>query len=56
MTNGSIKEIDPIDETMNMIAKHRTYRPGSYAELNSNAIVDHSPEYIKMTRDNDEVT
>ena len=56
MTNGTIKEIDPIDETMNMIQNHRTFRSGSYAEIASNAVFDHSPEYIKMTKDNDEVT
>jgi hypothetical protein len=33
MTNGSIKEIDPVDETMNMIKNHRTFRPGSFADV-----------------------
>jgi len=56
MTNGSIKEIDPVDETMNMIAKHRTFRPNSFADVSYHASKEQSPEYVKMTRDNDEVT
>ena len=33
MTNGSIKEIDPVDETMNMIKSHEAFRPNSFADV-----------------------
>ena len=56
MTNGSIKEIDPVDETMNMIKNHRSFRPGRFADVSYHHSQEHSPEYIKYTRDNDEVT
>ena len=32
MSNGSIKEIDPIDETMNLIQKHYSFRPNSFED------------------------
>lgn len=56
MTNGTIKEIDPVDETMSMLEKHRRFRPNSYADVSYHRQFQHSPEYIKQTRDNDEVT
>jgi len=33
MSNGSIKEIDPVDETMNMIQNQRSFRPNSFADV-----------------------
>jgi hypothetical protein len=56
MSNGSIKEVDPVEETMNLIEKERAFRPNSFADVSYHSQADHSPEYIKMTKDNDEVT
>jgi len=43
MANGSIKEVDPIDETMNMIENKRTFRPNSYADMTYHQQFEYSP-------------
>lgn len=56
MSNGSIREIDPVDDTMRLIQKNDKFRPGSYAEINANSKYEMSPLDIKETRDSNEVT
>lgn len=56
MSNGTIKEVDPVDDTMSLIEKKRSFRPNSYAETLHHQRYDFSPRDIKETRDNDEVT
>lgn len=44
MSNGSIKEIDPVDETMNMISNHRSFRPNSFADRTFHEAHEFTPE------------
>lgn len=43
MSNGSIRQVDPVDETMSLIQRRRRFRPNSYAETQNNEHYEMTP-------------